>query len=81
MTGIIKLKNVKNASDFLIKIMPVMFIAPCVGLMTSVGEIKKFLIPFLIIVFISTFLTMAVTGVTAEFIIRHTNKKGGSKDE
>lgn len=80
MTGILKLKNVKKVSDFLIKIMPIMFIAPCVGLMISINEIKTFLIPFIITVFVSTFLTMAISGVTAEFIIRKKERKGEAKD-
>lgn len=80
MTGILKLKNVKKVSDFLIKIMPIMFIAPCVGLMISINEIKTFLIPFIITVFVSTFLTMAISGVTAEFIIRKKEQKGEAKD-
>lgn len=81
LTGIIKLKDVKTVSDFLIKIMPIMFIAPSVGLMTSANEIKAFLIPYIVIILVSTVITMGITGITAEFIIKRNNKKGDTKDE
>ena len=77
ITKIIPLKSVKDASDLLIKIMPVMFVAPASGLMDSMKTIQEFLPEFLIIVFVSTILTMVVTGLTSEFIIN--KKEGGQK--
>lgn len=71
-TNLIPLKKVKKTADLLVKIMPVVFIAPAVGLMDSMSEIKEFLPAFLVIVSVSTVLTMAVSGLTAEIII---NKK------
>lgn len=75
MTGILPLKSVKKASDFLIKIMPVMFIAPAVGLMECTAEISEYFLPFVMITLISTVITMGLTGLTAELIIKHKEKK------
>ena len=81
MTGIVPLAKVKKTSNFLIQIMPLMFIAPAVGLMDSMNEIKDFFIPFLITVLLSTVLTMGVTGLTAELILKHSKKKGQEKSK
>ena len=74
-TKILPLKNVKKASDFLIKIMPVMLVAPASGLMICTEEISSFLVAFLVISVVSTVLVMVSTGKTAEFIIRRKKEK------
>lgn len=79
MTKVIPLNNVKKTADFLIKVMPVFFIAPAVGLMASIKEIKSFLPAFIVIVLLSTVLTMLATGFTAEAIIK--SKKEDEKDD
>lgn len=79
ITKIIPLKSVKEAADFLLKIMPVAFIPPSVGLMVSMGKIKAFLPAFLAAVFVSTVLTMGITGKTADFIIKR--KREDEKNE
>ena len=47
MTGIIPLAKVRDAGNFLIEIMPLMFIPAGVGLMTSWGALKPILVPVL----------------------------------
>ena len=70
VTKVIPLKAVKSTGNFLISIMPIMFIGPTVGLMASYDVYKSFIIPFVLISLISTVAVMAVTGRTAQFIIR-----------
>lgn len=77
VTHIIPLEKVEGAADFLVEIMPIMFIPPTVGIMTSVEALKEMLIPLTVFSVISTLLIMAVTGKTAQFIIRRQN---GGKD-
>lgn len=79
-TGIIKLDSVKETGNFLIEIMPVMFIPAGVGLMASWGVLKPMLIPVSIITVAAIITVMAVTGRVSQMIIRHEEKKKGNKD-
>ena len=47
LTKVIKVENVKDVGEFLIEIMPLMFIPAGVGLMASWGELQGFLVPLL----------------------------------
>lgn len=69
MTKVIKLKDVENVSDFLTGNMAIMFIPATVGIMASVEEMKKMLIPLIVISVLSTFLVMSVTGWVTQWII------------
>ena len=69
------LDQVKEAAEFLIEIMPVMFIPAAVGIIDKIEELKAIMIPMLIITFVTTFIVMTITGKTAEWIIKR-QKKG-----
>ena len=58
----IKVEHVKETGEFLIEIMPLMFIPAGVGLITSWGQLQSFLVPLLVITVVSTFVVMIVTG-------------------
>ena len=73
-TGVIKLEKVKRASDFLIEIMPPMFIPAAVGLVAVWDSLMPMLFPTSVIIAATTILVMAVTGRTVQFVIRR--KKG-----
>lgn len=77
-TKVIKLEQVKETGEFLVEIMPVMFIPAGVGLLTSWGQLKSMLIPVCVITVVTTFLVMIVTGKVTDFVI---SKKEGKKDE
>ena len=66
-SGIIKLSDVEVTGNLLLDLMPVMFIPAAVGIIDK--------IPMLIITFVTTFIVMSITGVTAEWIIKR-QKKG-----
>ena len=70
--GVVKLERVKGAAGFLIEIMPVMFIPPAVGLLDTWGILRPILIPAAVITVATTVLVMAVTGWTAQGILRAT---------
>lgn len=72
---LIKLEQVKTAADFLLDIMPPMFIPAAVGLILVWNDLQKVLIPVVAITFITTILVMAVTGVTAQAVIHKKIKK------
>lgn len=75
LKNVIKLEQVKDAAMFLIEIMPVMFIPAAVGLLDSWGDLKPIIIPTAVILVISTVVVMAVTGLTAQAIIRKSGKE------
>lgn len=74
-SGMLKLEQVKDAADFLIEIMPVMFIPAAVGLLDSWSALQPIWAPVLIITIVTTVIVMAVTGRVTQFIIRKGEKK------
>lgn len=70
MTGLIPLKEVEDAADFLVEIMPIMFIPATVGIMTSIEALKQMLVPLCVISIVSTVLVFGVTGRVTQGIIR-----------
>ena len=60
--GIFKVNEVHDTADFLIDIMPIMFIPAAVGLIQSTTSIKPILIQSIIIMMISTVVVMTITG-------------------
>ena len=74
-TGIIKLEHVKEVSDFLIEIMPIMFIPAGAGLINSWGALKPVLFPVTVIMIVTTVIVMVVSGQVTQVIL----KKGGKK--
>lgn len=75
---VIKVEHVKETGEFLIEIMPLMFIPAGVGLVTSWNQLQSFLVPLLVITVVSTFVVMIVTGKVTDFLIsRKGEKKNG----
>lgn len=66
---VIRLDQVKEASEFLIEIMPLMFIPAAAGLIISWEQIRGILIPLCIIIPISTCLVMLAAGKATDFMI------------
>ena len=63
-SGIIKLSDVEVTGN-----------PAAVGIIDKIEELKAVMIPMLIITFVTTFIVMSITGVTAEWIIKR-QKKG-----
>ena len=79
LTGVIKLDQVEGAADFLIEIMPVMFIPAGVGLLTAWSVLKPVCVPIILITVITTVVVMIVTGRVTQTVIRMDRKKGQKK--
>ena len=80
-TKVVKLSQVKIAADFLIDIMPPMFIPAAVGLLVVWGDLKEILIPVVVITCLSTVIVMVCTGKVTQTLIRRKQKTGEMKDE
>lgn len=76
VTKIIPLARVKQAGDFLIAIMPVLFIGPAVALIEQLDALRALAVPLLLAIVVSTAVVMTVTGRLAQAIIR---RKDGQK--
>ena len=75
LSGAEKLEIVEGTGNFLMDTMTMMFIPATVGIVECIGEVKAVLIPFLIIIAVSTLLVMAVTGSMAQWVMGR--KKSG----
>lgn len=78
LTGVVKLKQVEETADWLLKIMPLLFIGPSVGLITAADVVKGQIIPLVVMCALSTVGVMIVTSLTAQAMIRR--KKEGRKN-
>ena len=65
----LRLDAVKETADFLINIMPIMFIPASVGLIAYWEQLQPFLIPVIVITVISTILVMITTGKVTDWIL------------
>ena len=74
LTRIVKLPQVKEVGDFLLSLMPLMFISPLVGLIESVDAYKGMVLPVLLTGTVSTFIVMAVTGLVSQLLITKSEK-------
>lgn len=73
-TGALRLDQVERASDFLIEIMPVMFVPAAVGLTESWEQLRGVLVPMLVIMVLTTVLVMVVTGHVTQFVMKWREK-------
>lgn len=77
LTGVIKLEAVEQAADFLVEIMPLMFIPAAVGLMESFDVLQPILLQVGVIIVVTTIVVMAVTGKVTQYIIERKEKRNG----
>ncbi len=75
VTKLIKEEQIKETANFLLKIMPVMFIAPGVGIINNFEQLASNIWPFIIVVVLSTIFIMITTGLVSEYLL----KKGQDK--
>ena len=76
-TGLLKEEKISATADFLISIMPILFVAPSVKILQYWGLIAPNLAAICIITVLSTFLVFTVSGLIAKWILR---RKGGKKN-
>ena len=78
-TKVVKLSQVKIAADFLIDIMPPMFIPTAVGIIVVWDQLKSSLVPIAVITVVSMVVVMVATGWVSQILIRTSKKKGANK--
>lgn len=80
-TGLLKVESVKETSAFLIEIMTITFIPATAGLMDSFHLLSGSLTAYVVILVVSTYAVMIVSGRVSQAIIRRENKQGGNSHE
>jgi holin-like protein len=71
--GIVKTEQVKDVSSFLISVMPLMFVAPAVGIVENWSLISDQLLPIFLLLAATTFLVFGISGCLTQLLM----KKGG----
>ncbi|MCI8991993.1 MAG: CidA/LrgA family protein [Eubacterium sp.] len=72
---VIRLDAVKETGDFLIQIMPVMFIPAGVGILDAWGVLQPVILPVAVIMAVSTVAVMGVSALVTQAVIRSGKKK------
>lgn len=70
LTGALKQSNIKHIADWFITAMPIMFIPGGVGIITVWDELKSIFVPLAVITVISLVITMGVTGMVTELVLK-----------
>ncbi len=78
MCGLVKLPDVEDTGNFLLDTMTMMFIPASVGIMSVIDILLPVLLPYLVIIAVSTVIVMVVTGRTASVIL---NKQESLQDQ
>ena len=71
-TGLLKPAAIDKTADFLISLMPLLFVAPAVGILEYFDLLAPQILSFVVIVTASTFITFAVAGLVTQLL-----RKGG----
>ena len=73
---IVKVSHVKKVSDFLLTILPILFVAPAVNLLESWGILAPQILPIVLVVVSSTIIVFAVAGLVTQAICGKENDHG-----
>lgn len=76
---IIKVEQVKESGSFLVSCLPVLFVAPAVGLMEYWEELKDSIFPLIVIVLATTAVTFGVAGFVTQHLVGR-GKEGRGND-
>ena len=80
-TGFLKLSAVEETGNFLIQIMPIMFVPAAVGLMNAWGIISRSWLNYLVVITVSTVVVMAVSGKVTQYFMHRRNPSPEQKEE
>ncbi|MBQ8732248.1 MAG: CidA/LrgA family protein [Oscillospiraceae bacterium] len=81
-TRLIPLAEVETTADFLVEMMPIMFVPAAVGVMEALGLLGSLWLAYLLVTVVSTLLVMLCSGWVTQGLIRLTRKrKEGKKDD
>ncbi len=76
---LVRVKDIRETSGFLIAIMPVMFIPAAVGLIDSWHAIANAWLQYIVVTVVSTFVVMGVSGWLTQVVICRGKARGARK--
>ena len=75
-TGMIQTDHVKDASGFLISIMPILYVPVCVRILEYWGIISSNLVAIVTITIVSTYLVFTVSGLVTQALLKKKEESG-----
>lgn len=72
--GLVKPEQLEEAGGFLLSLMPLLFVAPAVGILEHWQLLRPQLLPLCLLILASTILTFGVSGRVTQWFLR---RKGG----
>ena len=79
-TKLLKVNDIRETSGFLLEIMPMLFVPAGVGLLEKWELLRPVWLPFVIIIVVSTFAVLAVSGRVTQAVMRARQRKGAEHD-
>ncbi len=76
-TKLLPKEAVKGTGTFLVSILPLLFVAPVVGLVSSMDLIARNLLPIVITVVVPTVITFAVSGLVTQKLLKKEGTEHG----
>ena len=73
---IVKVEQISKASDFLLTILPILFVSPAVNLLESWNILAPQVIPIALLVMSSTILVFVVAGLVSQLFCRKEKSDG-----
>jgi holin-like protein len=75
LSGLVKVEKVKVAADFLISVMPVLFIAPAVKVLEYWGIVAPNAVAILVIIIFTTGAVFGISGLVTKWLMKGRGKK------
>ncbi len=76
--NLIRVSQVKDVGDFLSSILPILFVAPTVGILEYWAAIRSWVLWILLLVLGSTLLTFGISGRISQILLERGPDKDGS---
>ena len=73
---LVKVEQIDKISNFLLTILPILFVSPAVNLLESWGIVAPHVIPIALLVLSSTVLVFAIAGVVSQLFCRKEKDHG-----
>ena len=74
LTGVVKKEWIKDVTAWLIGIMPILFVAPTVGLIDAWGVLKPVIVQYVLLCLVITVVIMGVSGRVTQAVIRRSGR-------
>lgn len=68
LSGLVKLESIEDASSLLLENLAFLFVVPGVALVDQLDTLRDVLLPIIVIVVVSAFITMTITCKTVELV-------------